>query len=125
MDIANAEFIFVMKKQKGEPTTPSDQEVVVMGLLSELFGKEGTKRRFEWMYVNIVEDKRQYSVSSPIKMDKDVTFIDFRGIKSQIQLVERIIKFSKTKVFTNRLNELREIFKNKFDKNYPDESIWE
>ena len=58
-------------------------------------------------------------------IDKGIVVIDYRGIKSQIQLVEKFIGFSKTKVFSNRFNEIREIFRNKFDINYPENPIWE
>ena len=124
MAIANASLMAGMKKQKGEPITTTPQEVAFMGRLSDNFGKEGTKRRFEWMYVNIVEENGQYKVSSPLKMEKDVHGVDYRGIKYNIGFIEKIDKFSKTKEFKDRLSELRVIFK-KFDNNYPVNPIWD
>jgi AbiV family abortive infection protein len=125
MTLANTKLLFGMKKSNDETPILSEQELLVLSLFATTFGKEGTKRRFEWMYVNIIKvDDDHYSVSSPLSKDKDLNVIDFRGIKSIIGMIESFDEFSKTQPFLDNLEMLRAETR-KFDTVYPDNPLWD
>jgi hypothetical protein len=106
------------KKEKGNENEPiSEGELMGLGIAASAIGPLGTKKRFEWMYVDIIQDEDDgWSVSSPLKNDKQLQVINYTGIKGCIRYLEWLIGI----LGSNEVVEYRQQRREWLTKNDPD-----
>ncbi len=95
-----------------------------IGLASTIIGPMGTKKRFEWMYVDIVKNKEgEWIISSPLKLDNNNKVIDFRNVKKVIQFMDTQIRFLKDSKMKDHRIMMRKWYKDN-DSDYPEKPEW-
>lgn len=125
LELANSINLDGMKRA-GEILGDTDPEQLahVMGYLSSVIGRKGTEKRFEWMYVDIVEEgDGSWSVSSPLKMDKENQSIYFKNIKDVVRFLEIEIQFLRDARLHEYRDNMREFYKEN-DSDFPDKPKW-
>ena len=124
IEIASA----MLLRQSGqrEPGPATKGELLGIGLVAQFMGKEGTQKRSEWMYVDIVRNKKkkQWVVSSPLLLDKTTRPPEFGQIDEMIGFVKRIREFTENDQFADNLEQVREDTQ-KADPDFPDPPVWE
>ncbi|MFW9804691.1 MAG: AbiV family abortive infection protein [Candidatus Thorarchaeota archaeon] len=110
------------KKSPGEKVT--QEELLGAAVGATIIGPTGTKKRFEWMYVDIRKNQEgKWFVSSPLKQDKGAKLIDFRGVKTVVRYVEHLTGFMKRPEFEEYQKEMIEWFREN-DSEFPREPKW-
>jgi AbiV family abortive infection protein len=111
-------FLTQWKKATGsENEAISESELLGLGLAASALAPFGTKKRFEWMYVDIVqEDDGTWSVSSPLKNDTGQQVINYTLIKQSIAYLDWLFK----QLGSNMIIEYRQQRREWLMKNDPD-----
>ena len=126
IDIASAHMLQYMQKSGLRETGPiTTGEITGISIVTQFMGKEGTKKRSEWMYVDIVQDKKKnWYVSSPLLYNEEVKPPDFNHIDAIIGFIKRIIAFAESSHSADNLEKVREDTR-KLDPEFPDDPIWD
>jgi len=102
----------------------SEGNLFGVGLGATALGPIGTKKRFEWMYVDIVRNKEgDWTVSSPLKLDQQKKSVDFSSVKASIKYLELLMKFMSEDEFEKYRMDRREWFV-KNDPDFPKKPRW-
>lgn len=126
MDIASAHMLQQMQKSGlREPGPMTHGEIVGISIVTQFMGKEGMKKRSEWMYVDIVKDEnKNWSVSSPLLYDNEVRSPDFNHIDAMIGFIKRIRAFAESPHFADNLEKTREETR-RLDPDFPPDPVWD
>jgi hypothetical protein len=107
-----------------EESNDSEGLAFGVGVASGIIGPMGTKKRFEWMYVDIKKNKEgRWAVSSPLKLDHENVSISFKGVKDTIRFVEVEIDFLQDPRLDEYRTNVLEWFK-KYDADFPKTPKW-
>jgi AbiV family abortive infection protein len=126
MDIASVFLLWQMQKEGKRESGPLTKgELAGISIVTQFMGKEGTKKRSDWMYVDIARNKEgNWYVSSPLSNDNIITQPNFKQIETMIGFVKWIGEFAKSVQFMDYLEQLREETRTT-DSDFPDDPIWE
>ncbi len=108
----------------GEFYVPDAGELTGISIAATAIGKIGTKKRFEWMYTDIITDSDgNWKVTSPLKLDLDETILNYGLDESMIAYLKNLRKSSNTEDFKKRVREYRTKL-SKIDPEYPSKPKW-
>jgi AbiV family abortive infection protein len=127
LDVASALLLNQMQKSgQREPGFITKGELVGINILTQFMGKEGTKKRFEWMYVDIIrnKEKTKWTISSPLLLDSTIKPLEFTHIEAMIGFVKSIRNFAESDQFAANLEKVQEETR-RLDSDYPDTPIWD
>jgi AbiV family abortive infection protein len=102
----------------------SEGELLGLGLAASALGPFGTKKRFEWMYVDVVRNQDgAWGVSSPLKTDSQQRVISYVGVKGCINYLEWLIGLLGNETIEEYRTQRRE-WLSKNDSDFPKKPRW-